>query len=218
MFSYNKECHDNFTNSTISGYDTRRISPKKKKRKYSVDGLSATQNGTNNSQSSNFSISIIDRVLDLNKYDQNTGLYKLARDWINATTSISDSNKKVKMSDDNHGDKLMDVDIDMNGQKNEESSYFINNLPNPLVDEKKPSIAVLNENIKLNIRSSENSDIDLIKTLNINEDDSIQTHALLKLHMNRWKSARKEWINFYNETNRPYKNSLTILNSIIEDM
>ena len=36
--------------------------------------------------------------------------------------------------------------------------------------------------------------------------------------MNRWKSARKEWINFYNETNRPYKNSFTILNSIIEDM
>lgn len=218
MYSFNNGYNDNFTNSTVSGYDVRRISPKKKKRKYSVDGLSAIQNETTNSQSSNFSISIIDRVLDLNKYDQNSGLYTLARDWINATTSISDSSKKTKMSDDTDGDKLMDVDHDLNGQKNEENSYFINKLPNPLCDEQKTSITALNENIKLSIRSSESTDIDLIKTLNIKEDDSIKTHALLKLHMNRWKSARKEWINFYKETNKPYKNSLAILNSIIEDM
>lgn len=181
MFSYNDGCHDYFTNSSLSGCDTHRISPKKKKRKYSGDSFISNTNGTNISQGSNFSISIIDRVLDLNKYNQNTGLYTLARDWINATTSISDSNKKIKISDDNDDDKIMDIDL--NGHKNEENSYFINKLPCPLIDKHTPSIDALNESIKLNIRSSESSDIDLIKTLNVNEDDSIQTHALLKLHV-----------------------------------
>ncbi len=132
MFSYNNGYLDNFTHSNVSTYDTRRNSPKKKKRKYSVDGCNSNTNGTNNSQSTNFSISIIDRVLDLNKYDKNTGLYTLARDWINATTSISDSNKKIKITDDNETD--MDVDVDLHSQKTEDS-YFINKLPNPLVDE-----------------------------------------------------------------------------------
>ena len=47
--------------------------------------------------SSNKTINIIDRVLDLSKYDSQTSVYTLSRDWINATTSLNyDLNNKTK--------------------------------------------------------------------------------------------------------------------------
>lgn len=209
MFSYPNSC---MNPTSISQYvTTMRLSPKKKRRKYSNDGqhINANSQCLSNNPTSNFNISIIDRVLDLNKYDKTTGLYTLCRDWVNATTSINDS---VKQTTDENDEKMMEVD-------EVADSYFITKLPEPIKENPLPiTIKDLNESIKVNIRVSEKSDLELIKALNVNEDETIQTHALLKLHMNRWKSARKEWVNFYAESNKPYKNSMDILNSILEDI
>ena len=78
------------------------------------------------------------------------------------------------------------------------------------------TIEQLNENIKVNIRSSEESDIELIKRLNV--DDELEMHALLKLHVNRWKMAKQEWFNYYSIQSKPYENSYQKLKAIFEDI
>lgn len=179
-------------------------SPKKKKRKHSVDNCAVNSNRADRSASiaGNNTINIIDRVLDLSKYDKETGLYTLSRDWINATTMVSETknaNKESIMSDtDQHN-----------------NDYFIYSLPGPISELQTQDIRVLNEDIQKSIRTSEKSDLDLISGLNV--DEYIQTHALLKLHVNRWKQARNKWLSFYKDSNRAYKDSYSCLKSILEE-
>lgn len=205
-------------------------SPKKKKRKYSVDGnansfANPNASGVNqghqshhngsflhgNSASANQTINIIDRVIDLGKYDKNVGLYTLCRDWINATTSINPARSRSATNDSKNSP------VDANTE--DENSYSITKLPEPVSSSKTTDleeITKLNEHIKNNIKCSESNDVELIKSLNV--DEVIQTHALLKLHVNRWKQSRKEWLNYYKKSNEPYKNSYDTLKSIFEDM
>ena len=136
-------------------------------------------------------------------------MYK--RSWINATTSVStDSDSKTIQL----ANKSNNNDLDSNEGSN---SHFITSLPKPSRQEIVPSVEEINEKIKTNIRTSENFDMDIINSLNVSPDDSIQTHALLKLHVNRWKATRKEWINYYKATNESYKNSYDLLKSIYEE-
>lgn len=205
-----------YNNSLISNDYERKNSPRKKKRKYSIESGNSSSNIVSNSTSKttqNLSINIIDRVLDLSKYKKNIGLYELSRNWINATTSINNN------KNNNNNDNL--VNKSSINLMQQDSSY-VKSLPDPdcsiIINNEKAKIQELNENIKLNIRSSEASDIELINSLSIKPDDYlIQTHALLKLHVNRFKAARKEWLNYYKKTNDAYKNSRDILKSIYED-
>jgi hypothetical protein len=197
--------------SYLEGSNNRRIAPKKKKRKYSVDN---TPNGSNPSASlskrpnNNLSINIIDRVLDLSRYKSDTTLYALSRDWINATTETSAEHSAADTSR---------LDTEPSMQKND---TFVYQLPDPIKEEKGSKeymLTRLNGNLKM-IRDSEENDLELIKSLNVNEDDSVtQTHALLRIHVNRWKNMRKEWTGFYQQSYEPYKNTTHLLRSIYED-
>lgn len=170
--------------STVSQYDndnSRRSisSPRKKRRKYSNESLNGTSNDTGGqchvlSRNQTNNISIIDRVLDLNKYDSNTGLYSLCRDWINATTSVTETNRV---------DQAMELEEMGTSETSKSSGYFIKELPEAAKDMDQPSICELNEGIRVNIRSSQETDMEVIKALNVSEDQKIQTHALLKLHV-----------------------------------
>ncbi|CAF0841037.1 unnamed protein product [Brachionus calyciflorus] len=195
----------------FSNYSQINKSPRKKRRKHSVDNLNGnispsglSQNVSTTQQNQNqTTINIIDRVLDLSKYDKDTGLYTLTRDWMNATTLVNDS-------------KLLKKEFVQNDEPiRNENSYYINKLPEPNKDQETMSIDELNQDIKRNIKSSEKSDLDLIDSLNV--DEFMQTHALLKLHVNRWKQTRKKWLNYYSDSNRPYKNSYDCLKSIFEE-
>ena len=204
----------NHQSGYLNSADNRRISPKKKKRKYSVEAPVNNQfvaNTSSKQPSANLNINIIDRVLDLNKYDKNTGMYTLCRDWINATTSISEQPNVASSSLGSDEEKIV---ID-------QADGTITQLPNPISSELiegTDRINDLNENIKNKIRLSEKNDLELLKSLNVNADDSVmQTHALLRIHVNRWRMVRKEWTNFYKDTNKPYQHSLNILKSIFED-
>ncbi|RNA42325.1 lin-37 -like protein [Brachionus plicatilis] len=180
-------------------------SPKKKKRKHSVDNCAANANRKNQSSgsgASNTTINIIDRVLDLGKYEKDTGLYTLSRDWINATTMVSD----VKFA------KKEPIQSDQ-GQRNDE--YFIFRLPGPESQIQTQNIQELNEDIGKTVRMSEKNDLDLIASLNV--DENLQTHALLKLHVNRWKQSRSKWLNYYKSSNKAYKDSYQCLKSIFEE-
>lgn len=180
-------------------------SPKKKKRKHSVDNCAINSNRANQSAlktTGNNTINIIDRVLDLSKYDKETGLYSLSRDWINATTMVSDIKNTNKESV-----------ISATDQQN--NDYFIYSLPGPNRDHKSQDIRMLNEEIQKSIRSSEKSDLNLISSLNV--DEYMQTHALLKLHVNRWKQARNKWQSYYKDSNKAYEDSYCCLKSILED-
>jgi hypothetical protein len=149
-------------------------SPKKKRRKYSNESLNVAWNSNNSALSRNQTnnISIIDRVLDIDKYNRSTGLYSLCRDWINATTSVSDCNRTVSMDTE-----------EVEGGPEKERSYFVRELPRPEMDGTQATIGELNEAIGVNIRASQDSDLELIKALDVNHDQEIQTHALLKLHV-----------------------------------
>lgn len=170
--------------STMSQYDnnnSRRSisSPRKKRRKYSNESLNGASNSSGGqcnvlSRNQTNNISIIDRVLDLNKYDGNTGLYSLCRDWINATTSVSDTDKV---------EQAVRVEEMETSDASQTDGYSIKELPEPVQDMDRPSIHELNEGIRVNIRSSQGSDMDVIKALDVNDGQEIQTHALLKLHV-----------------------------------
>lgn len=134
------------------------------------------------------------------------------RSWINAATSIStDTNIKAIQS----ANKSNNNDLNSSESSN---SYYITNLPQPLRQEIIISVEDVNEKIKTNIRTSESFDMNIINSLNVSPDDLIQTHALLKLHVNRWKATRKEWIKYYKATNESYKNSYDLLKSIYEEI
>jgi hypothetical protein len=184
-------------------YTNPRISPKKKKRKYSISRHVFSNTAKN---SVNFIVNIVDRVLDLNKYDSSTGLYTLCRDWINATSSIENStNVKVQCFTDEKIDET------------ESNEYQIKHLPEP-TKIKISSFDFLNKNINSNIRETEKNDFEIIKSLNLNEKNVfLETKALLRCHTNRWKLVRKEWKKLYKEENLAYKNSFDILQSIFED-
>ena len=180
-------------------------SPKKKKRKHSVENTATTSPGSNrtNNVQTNTTINIIDRVLDLGKYDKETSLYTLSRDWMNATTLVSDSKPVKKEGFINEETRKID------------NPYYIYKLPEPIYDQEMLTIDQLNDDIKQNIRESERNDLELIKRLDV--DEYMQTHALLKLHVNRWKQARGKWSYYYEETNKPYKNSYDCLKSLFEE-
>jgi hypothetical protein len=198
--------------STSNNMSERRSvsSPKKKKRKYSIDNASNecesiscnNPNTQRNNYLNNGSINIIDRVLDLTKYNKNTSLYALARDWLNASNQIKQKPQKPQTSQEQ--------------VVNEDENYFVNKLPPPSSTQADISIKELNERLDLNVRSTARNDLELIETLNV--EDTIKSHALLKLNVNRWKLVRKEWLRFYAEKNKPYKESYDILRSIYEEI
>lgn len=198
-------------------------SPKKKKRKYSVDNNAISTNINQQSTSSSrfghhnssLSINIIDRVLDLSKYNQKTGLYTLSRAWINATTSLNSDTTTF-----NHKSSDL-INKNFSTSDNITDDFYVTSLPEPDKQETNNSdkIKKLNENIEVNIRSNEKADMDIIDSLSLSSDDYLmQTHALLKLHVNRWKSARKEWLNYYKKSNEAYKKSYNVLKGIYEDV
>jgi hypothetical protein len=196
--------------SITDNLDTTRksapLSPKKKRRKYNSDNNnspneSLTSVGSIMDLSENrHCIKLIDRTVNVGKYRNDAGLYELAREWLNSKDTFSDSDKvynKIEQNDDGQFVfKLPDPEPDLNAQLN---------------------IQVLNEKIKENIRSSEKNDLVIIEHLN-QTDQTIQTHALLKLHLNRWRATRNQWIQFYNIKNKPYNNSLRELKSIYEGL
>ena len=175
----------------------------------SMQKLSNSSFTRNNSNQSIRSLNILDRVLDTSKYTANTTLYTMCRDWTNATGSINDSpNSSLKQQQPSP-------------KQDKKSSQDVTVLPEPLCDDdgdefSNVTIEQLNENIKVNIRSSQESDIELIKRLNV--DDELGMHALLKLHVNRWKMAKREWFNYYSVQSKPYENSYQTLKAIFEDI
>ena len=186
-------------------------SPKKKKRKYNIDNNASNEcensscnnpNTARNNYLNNGSINIIDRVLDLTKFSKNTTLYTLAREWLNASNQIKQKTQKPQTNQQ----QLV----------NEDETYFVNKLPPPSSTQTDFSIEELNERLDRNVRSTARNDLELIETLNV--DDTIKSHALLKLNVNRWKLVRKEWLSYYAEKNRPYKESYDILKSIYEEI
>ena len=142
----------------------------------------------------------------------------MCRDWIHATDTVSIDPSK-QSSPSSSASKQANAKL-------ADNSNAVTKLPDPIPltslqdsmdsDEYNVDIEQLNENIKTHIRSSEHSDLELIEKLNV--DEVIQSHALLKLHVNRWKAARREWFNYYAVQNRPYENSYHALKSIFEDI
>jgi hypothetical protein len=156
-------------------------SPKKKKRKYSSD----TQQ---QQQTDNTNISIIDRVLDFSKYDKNTGVYTLCRDWLHATTTPSDpTNTAFKQT---------------KSFSQTESSALANDIKSlPL-----PKNVQKVERRQQIIKSSDD-----METSALNADD------LLRMHLIRWKAIRREFLARYITDNLSHKESYDILKNIYED-
>jgi hypothetical protein len=191
------------------------MSPRKKKRKYSSDNVASfsSVNYFNSEEAANTpqkscntkTANIIDRVLDLSKYNAETGMYTLTRDWMNANTIVNDKSKRTSLN----SNEQMNTD-------DETESNSITKLPDPDATQTCITIDQLNEEIGNEIRSGQANDMELIKSLNL--DEFMETHALLKLHVDRWKSCRRKWITYYEQTNKPYKNSNDLLKSIYEEM
>jgi hypothetical protein len=209
----------------ISNLERRSVSsPKKKKRKYNMDSSNLTSPQNHPYvycaaySSTNKTISIIDRVLDISKYKKEDSLYKLCREWMNASTNINDTSIKTK-NQSNQANM---------GEENEEEEEavvtsklpadYVTKLPDPIKDTESEldKIKKLNEHIQQEIRSTQEADMELINSLNLNE--VIESHALLKLHINRWRASRKEWMNHYRDTNKAYKESYDTLKGIFEDI
>ena len=144
-------------------------------------------------------VNIIDRVIDFSKYKEDTSLYSLCRDWTRATEKLNSDMDKSSMA-----------------SETEKDSSETNQLPIPSEPPRDIGleIAKLNETIQSKVRSSEDSDLDLIKVLNV--DETTEVHALLKLHVNRWKSSRKEWLRYYETSNERYKETRDKLKSMFK--
>jgi hypothetical protein len=197
---------------TVSQQHQKALSPRKKKRKYSSDNNTAsfaTANsfdmiGVGSAGSAarghpKQTTSIVDRVIDLSKYDSKTGLYTLTRDWMDVPRTanpVSGQQTSTASTDDS----------------------FVTSLPGPIRDETTACITIeqLNAEIGKQIRSGQADDLELIKSLNLNE--AMETRALCKLHVGRWKSCRRKWIDYYEQSNRAYKNSSDLLKSLYEEM
>ena len=156
-------------------------------------------------------INIVDRVMDISKYTQHTPLYAMCRDWMSASASVVEPLPPKLASPRSENLKI-----------SEDSTSDVTSMPEPtplsdeMIDESCASIEHVNEHIRANIRSSQECDLDLIKRLNV--DEVLETHALLKLHVNRWKLAKREWFNYYSVQSKPYENSYLKLKSIFEDV
>lgn len=187
---------------------SERFSPRKKKRKYSI---------TDNQQYELKNINIVDRVLDFSKYHENTGLYTLCRDWINATTCIDSSNlnnneiTKLNM----YLSSSQSLTNDSNKFKNQSNEDEINitnddgsirQLPIPKETDIK-DVELFNNLIK------KINDNDFNENVNVNNKNE-----LLKSNLNRWKSVKNEWSNYYRRTGRKYKETYDILKNIYEEI
>lgn len=210
-------------------------SPRKKKRKYSIDNnLSASSStsigfnlvNSSISEAASRTVNIIDRILDFSKFSNadQADLYSLSRDWLRAT-NMEPRKKPPPLSATNNPEP-MNIDSANNADEHSQSSTIssdapVTKLPEPVYTSQDVTcsaecIASLNENIAREIRASQEHDMELVDALN--GDQFVETHALLKLHVGRWKKARRKWIEFYHETNKPYQNSSVILKSIFEEM
>ncbi len=217
MFNYSG--HTN-----IANLERRSVSsPKKKKRKYNIDSSNITTPHNHPYvqcaaySSTNKTISIIDRVLDISKYTKEDSLYKLCREWMNASTNINDSSVKTKTQYNSNLDEENEEDEAVVTSKSPTTEY-VTKLPDPVKNNENEldKINKINQYIQEEIRSTQEADLELIKRLNL--DEVIESHALLKLHVNRWKAVRKEWMNHYKETNKAYKESYDTLKGIFEDI
>ena len=94
-------------------------------------------------------------------------------------------------------------------------------LPTPIKEEREEDIGTaikeLNAKLAESVRKSQANDIEIVNSLNV-DDQVLQTHALLKLHVTRWKVARKEWSRLQKNSSSRYKESRDILKSIFEEL
>jgi hypothetical protein len=205
--SYKAITGDSFLTTTTGNFLTPKAS----------NIFSQSSSGSNNNKNNNNrTVNLVDRVIDISKYTQNTTLYTMCKDWTNASGTINQKTQSSPIKKDI---------LDSTTASTANSNTMITKLPDPVAlnhldedfNEFNVSIGELNDNIKVNIRSSEESDLDLIKQLHV-DDINLETHALLKLHVNRWKLVKREWFNYYNLQSKPYQNSYETLKSIFEDM
>ena len=102
-----------------------------------------------------------------------------------------------------------------------ESSEYVYKLPDANDQEREVDINTevkeLNEKLGETVRQRQANDLEIVKSLNV-EDPVFQANALLKLHVDRWKTVRREWIQLYNRSNSRYKQSEDVLKSIFEEL
>jgi hypothetical protein len=174
---------------------------------------------------------LIDRIVDIAKYKNNQSIYTMCRDWMNSSNILS----KEKMLAANKTSPAIDeTDEEKSAAEGKTDSYFIYSLPDKSTEDTddqsaqgegrgggaggEDPVVKLNQSIKETIRCTEHDDLELIQSLNLDDDQCVKSHALLKLHVNRWKLARKEWMGFYRTSNRPYKKTTDVLRSIFEEI
>ena len=186
--------NSNFTQSYFKNTD--RNSPKKKKRKHS---------DINNYHDST-SINVFDRVLDFSKYKSNTVLYVLCRDWINATTSVSSSQRHSK----HFRNDFNDINFDLNNQivNNTSGSNSVKTL-NSAIKSLPAPVDIKTENVEILKKKTCNFDL--------NELINGEKNELLKNNLARWKNVRKESIKNFHAENSRYKESYDILKNIYEN-
>ena len=140
-------------------------------------------------------VNLIDRVMDFKTYKVDTSLDCLCRDWARATEKLNTAIEAYQAPCKTATDAELPRPTEEPGDTGQE-------------------IAKLNETIRVKVRSSEKSDLDLIKVLSV--DEATEIHALLKLHVNRWKSSRKEWLRYYESANARYQDARQKLKTIFE--
>ena len=177
--------NSSFNHSHFKNFD--RVSPKKKKRKYSA-GIHQHDSG---------SINIVDRVLDFSKYKPNTVLYVLCRDWMNATTSLNTNYQRPNKQSKQESTETFDL---LNTNKSNKNS--VKSLPAPF--------DIKNENVEIVKRKTFDFNLN---DFPLTSDDSKE---LLKTNVTRWKNVRKESIDNFNAENARYKESYDILKNIYE--
>ena len=189
------------------------LSPRKaKKRKLSsTDCRAFVNNSSTSNELSKNHVNIIDRLVDVDKLKADKSLYALTREWLLASTSIqagkneSNSMQQQKQSDD---------DDEGDGEED-----LITKLPEPLSLSCEPTVKEMNEEIRISIRSTDANDLNLISSLNLSPSKrELETHELLRLHVNRWKATKKEWIKYYEATNLRSRASYDLLKSLYEEI
>lgn len=94
-------------------------------------------------------------------------------------------------------------------------------MPGPVQTSTEPitntEIEELNKKLEKTVRQTQMNDLEIVNSLKV-DDQMTQTHALLKLHVNRWKTVRQEWNLLYKKSNARYIESENILKSIFEEL
>lgn len=102
-----------------------------------------------------------------------------------------------------------------------ESNEYVYKLPDANDQEREVDINTevkeLNDKLGETVRQRQANDLEIVKSLNV-DDPVFQANALLKLHVDRWKTVRREWIQLYNRSNSRYKQSEDVLKSIFEEL